>query len=460
MHRQYNSADQARPALNRILLTATLAAVGFAAAAAYYDPAAEPPLMAATIPAGIPMRDPQPGEFDALIRSAIDDALKVPSKVAASDWRSVNIRNGHSLSAIFDALDLPADDWVSLLKLGGEVDQLRHLHEGDALNLRIEGGRLMELTYALDEARTLDVRREANGAFKSVVLTSAIEHRDVETAGSIQDSLFVDGRRANLSDRLILQIADIFNYDIDFAQDLQPGDRFAVVYDVLYKNGKKLRDGDIVAAEFVNQGHAYKAVRYKDSEGHYAFYTPEGLSLKKAFIRTPVDFTRISSGFTLHRYHPILNTIRAHKGVDYAAPMGTPVKAAGDGRVEFVGRKGGYGNFILLKHYGAYETAYGHLSRFRPGLRPGQAVHMGEVIGYVGMTGLATGPHLHYEFRVNGVHVNPVTVKLPGGMPLQGRQEMARFRFDTAPLVARLDAAASQNRLASLAAPADPVSQD
>ena len=452
MHRQYNPAEQARPALHRILLTTTLAAVGFAAAAAYYDPVVQVPLAPAATETvtGIPMRDPQPNEFDQLIQSALDDALSVPSKVPVSDWHTVSIRNGHSLSSIFDALGLPPDDWMSMMKLGGDVAQLRHLREGDTLNLRIDGGRLMELSYALDEARTLDVRRGAKG-FESVVLTSAIEHRNVETAGSIEDSLFVDGRRASLSDRLILQIADIFNYDIDFAQDLQPGDRFAVVYDVLYKNGKKLRDGDIVAAEFVNQGHAYKAVRYKDSEGHYAFYTPEGLSLKKAFIRTPVDFTRISSGFSLHRYHPILNTIRAHQGVDYAAPMGTPVKAAGDGRVEFAGRKGGYGNFILLKHWGAYETAYGHLSRFKPGLRSGQAVHMGEVIGYVGMTGLATGPHLHYEFRVNGIHVNPVTVKLPGGQPLQGQQEIARFHSESAPLVAQLDTAA-QSRLASTTA--------
>jgi murein DD-endopeptidase MepM/ murein hydrolase activator NlpD len=457
MRWQYNPAGSARPALRRIVLITALCAAGFAAAA-YYDPNSQPPAsvvqpVRAVAAVGIPLRDPQPGEFDRMIQAAVGDALQAPAARVpeASDWKTVRVASGQSLSNIFDDLGVSPDNWMAMVKLGGEAAQLKHLRTGDVLNLRIEGDRVNELTYALDETRTLDVRRGAAG-YDAAILTSAIERRNVQTAGVIEDSLFNDGRRARISDRLILQFADIFNYDIDFAQDLQPGDRFAVVYDVLYKNGKKLRDGDIVAAEFINQGHVYRAVRYIDTDGHSAYYTPDGQSLKKAFIRTPVDFARISSGFNLHRRHPGLNTIRAHKGVDYAAPMGTPVKATGDGRIEFEGRKGGYGNLIVIKHWGPYETAYGHMMRFKPGIGIGSKVRMGQVIGYVGMTGLATGPHLHYEFRVNGIHQNPVTVPLPRANPILGRQAVAQFHTQTAPLVAQLDAAKTA-QLASAASP-------
>jgi len=461
MQWQYSSAGSARPALIRIILTAALAIAGVAAAEAYrdpVDPTAVPATAAAVadatgVPSGIPLRDPVPGEFDRQIRGAIDDALKLPEppQPAPSPWRAIAVRNGENLSQLFGDLGLPATDCAAVMQLGGDAAQLRHLRVGDVLNLRIENQRLAELTYALDEARTLDVRRGAGG-LSATTLTSAIEHRSVATSGSIQDSLFVDGRRANLSDRMIMQFADVFGYDIDFAQDLQQGDRFAVVYDQIYKNGRKLRDGDILAAEFINQGHIFKAVRHVDAGGHAAYYSADGHCLKKAFIRTPVDYARISSGFSLNRMHPILHRMRAHQGVDYAAPIGTPVKATGDGRVEFAGRKGGYGNFIVIRHWGPYETAYGHLSRFKPGIHAGTQVHMGEVIAYVGMTGLATGPHLHYEFRVNGVHVNPVTVPLPRAEMIQGTQALASFRTETEPLLAQLDSAVN-NRLASASPP-------
>ena len=236
-----------------------------------------------------------------------------------------------------------------------------------------------------------------------------------------------------------MELADVFGYDIDFALDLRDGDRFSVVYDQLYKDGERLRDGDIIAAEFVNQGRVHRAVRYVDSDGNATYYTPEGESLRKAFIRTPVDFVRISSGFNLGRMHPILNVIRAHKGVDYAASTGTPVRATGDGKVDFVGVKSGYGNVVMLKHGSQYQTVYGHLSRFRPGLSTGARVRQGQVIGYVGKTGLATAPHLHYEFRINGVHKNPITVALPRANPLPANV-VARWKADNAAVVAQLDA--------------------
>jgi murein DD-endopeptidase MepM/ murein hydrolase activator NlpD len=198
-----------------------------------------------------------------------------------------------------------------------------------------------------------------------------------------------------------------------------------------------LRDGDIIAAEFVNQGRSYKALRYKDPKGDVDYYAPDGKRLRKKFLRTPVNFTRISSGFSLHRKHPILNVIRAHKGVDYAAPTGTPIRAAGDGKVVFKGRKGGYGKVIILRHGAIYSTVYGHMSRYARGLSVGKRVRQGQIIGYVGMTGLATGPHLHYEFRVHGVHRNPLTVKLPAAAPLPARYH-ADFQAHTEEALARL----------------------
>jgi murein DD-endopeptidase MepM/ murein hydrolase activator NlpD len=220
--------------------------------------------------------------------------------------------------------------------------------------------------------------------------------------------------------------------------DLRDGDHFTAVYEEVYQNGQKLRDGDILAAEFVNDGNTYRAVRYVTDSGETGYYTPQGKPMRKAFLRTPVDFTRISSTFNPHRMHPILNRIRGHMGTDYAAPMGTPVHAAGDGRVSFEGRRGGYGNAVMLVHTASIATLYGHMSRFASNLRVGAHVQQGEIIGYVGMTGLATGPHLHYEYLVNGVHKDPQTVNLPLADPLRAL-DMRHFQDQTLPLLGKLD---------------------
>lgn len=387
--------------------------------------------------------------FDAEINSAVTEALSVPPP---TEWTTVAVKSGQSLSNIFDDAHLPPENWMDITRLGGDCAQLKRLKAGDSLRLRIAGGELQELIYPMDELRTLSVRRGDKG-FESTTLSASLERRSSEASGVIENSLFLDGRKSGLNDRMILEFADLFGYDIDFAQDLQEGDRFSVVYEQVYKDGKKLRDGDILAAEFTNNGHTYRAVRYVAADGTKAYYTPQGLSLRKAFIRTPVDFTRITSGFTLHRWHPILNRMRAHMGTDYAAPTGTPVHASGNGRVEFVGQKGGYGNVVVLRHGNQYETVYGHLSRFQKGLRAGNPVTQGQVIAYVGMTGLATGPHLHYEFRVNGMPVNPEKVILPRSMPLDSKT-MARFRSSAAPLVAALDSIDAHASVAQATPPA------
>jgi murein DD-endopeptidase MepM/ murein hydrolase activator NlpD len=240
-----------------------------------------------------------------------------------------------------------------------------------------------------------------------------------------------------MSSQMVLKLAELFKYDIDFVQDLREGDSFTVIYDDVYRDGAYLHEGDIVAAEFVNQGERYTAYRFKKDDGSYGWFSEDGRPIQKSFLRIPVDFTRISSQFSAARMHPVLGLMRAHKGVDYAAPTGTPIHAAGDGVIKFKGWMNGYGNFVIVQHSGSISTAYGHMSKFA-NERVGQHVGQGEVIGYVGMTGLATGPHLHYEFRVNDVQRDPQTVTLPKPEPLPGVQ-LAKFKSQVVqPQLARL----------------------
>lgn len=389
--------------------------------------------------------------FDAAIQNSTADTLQAPT---ASPWTTIVVRKGQTLTDIFTAEGLDIGTAVSIVQLGGDAGQLKRLRTGDKLSLRkTSDDQLDELNYEFDETHTLQVRRTDTG-FETLTIAAEIERRPAHLAGVINSSLFAAAQKAGLSNRLVMEMADIFGYDIDFALDLRNGDRFSVVYDQLYKNGERLRDGDIVAAEFVNQGRVYRAMRYVDSDGNATYYAPDGSSLRKAFIRTPVVFTRISSGFSMGRKHPILNVIRAHKGVDYAAAAGTPVRATGDGKVEFVGNKSGYGKVIILKHGKQYETLYGHLSGFRSGLRSGASIRQGQVIGYVGKTGLATAPHLHYEFRINGVHKNPITVALPRANPLSA-SAVARWHDENAAAIAQLESMSAQG--VAQAAPASLV---
>jgi murein DD-endopeptidase MepM/ murein hydrolase activator NlpD len=264
------------------------------------------------------------------------------------------------------------------------------------------------------------------------------EQRLLMSSGEVHTSLFSATDAAGLSDGIAVQLAEIFSSEIDFHRDLRPGDRFAVVFEALYSNGEFVRTGRIVAAEFVNAGRAYRAIYFQDAAGRGGYYTPDGRNLRKSFLRSPLEFSRISSGFSLSRFHPILQSWRAHKGIDYAASIGTHVKATADGYVQFAGQQGGYGKLIVLRHMSGYSTAYGHLSGFTKGLRVGQHVRQGDVIGYVGSTGLATGPHLHYEFRVNGVHQNPLKLAVPPGPPITGDVRTA-FEERLRPLLEQLE---------------------
>lgn len=377
--------------------------------------------------------------YEEAMQAAVSDTLVVPP---ASEWTTLEIKPGQTLSTVFDAEGLPPDQWMSVIALGSDAAQLKRMKAGDTLEIRKSGDQLLELRYVLDELRTLQVQR-VDDKFEATTLTAELDRRSRTLTGVIDSSLFIAGQKAGLPVRAVMELAELFRYDIDFALDLRDGDRFTVVIEELYKDGQKLRDGDLLAAEFVNQGQVHRAVRFKDAEGRSAFYTPSGQSLRKAFFRTPLDVVRVTSPFNLRRRHPILNTIRAHKGVDYAASSGTPIKATGDGRVVFQGVKGGYGRVVILQHGSQYETLYAHLSRYRSGLSVGSKVKQGQVIGYVGASGLATAPHLHYEFRVNGMHKNPVNIVMPRANPI-ARKQIPEFRSQTQPLIAQIEGAQAQ----------------
>ncbi|MES1943004.1 peptidase M23B [Salinisphaera sp. PC39] len=360
----------------------------------------------------------------------------------ARDWTEVDIQRGDTLSLAFQRHGLSYKDSLAIAHLDEHGTRFtRGLRAGDTLLVDADdSGHVLALDYPLDAIRTLEVRASEKGeGYTAEIVAADVEHRTAYASGRIDTSFYVDALEAGLSDKLIMDLAYIFGWDIDFVLDIRAGDRFVVVYDELYRDGEKIGDGKILAAEFVNRGRELRALRYTDAEGQGDYYAPDGKAMKKAFIRTPLDQFRISSHFNLRRKHPVLNRIRAHEGTDYAAPSGTPIKATGNGRIVFRGRRGGYGNVIEIKHSSRYTTRYAHMSRFASGLGVGSRVQQGQVIGYVGMSGLATGPHLHYEFRVHGHPRNPETVDLPEAEPLP-EKHMADFREQAQPLLAQLDA--------------------
>jgi murein DD-endopeptidase MepM/ murein hydrolase activator NlpD len=386
---------------------------------------------------------PRAGESETPMVAAQPQPVAVPAAVVPREANiafstiEVVVNRNDTMDRLFRRFELNLADLATLRGLPELRTQLDKLKPGELLRLMHRGNELIGLERKLSDSETLKITRDENG-FSSDVLENPLEVHTRTASATIQSSLFQAAADAQLDDRVAFDLAEIFQYDIDFVLDIQAGDRFTVVYEEVFQDGEPLRTGNILAAKFINEGREYRAVRYVDAQGNADYFTPDGRSLRKAFIRAPVQFSRISSRFNPSRRHPVLNTIRAHKGVDYAAPVGTPVRAAGDGRVRFIGRQGGYGNVIELEHGSGVVTVYGHLSRFASKLRRGQRVDLGQVIAYVGMTGLATGPHLHYEYRVRGVHKNPQTVPLPDAQPI-GAAERDRFLAATAELVNTLD---------------------
>jgi murein DD-endopeptidase MepM/ murein hydrolase activator NlpD len=369
--------------------------------------------------------------------AAVEQQVELAEADEEAGWESVIVRSGDSLSAIFTRAGLSPRTLHGVMNAGEAARSLRRIFPGDEISFLIADGELLAMRYAVDESTTLHVERNGE-RYASSLLAKPLETRLTHARAVINSSLFLAGKEAGLSDRLIMELAGIFGWDIDFALDIRAGDRFSVVYEELYRDGEKIRTGAIVAAEFINQGRQVRAVRFQRPDGGADYYSPDGRSMRKAFLRSPVDFRRISSGFNPNRLHPVLGTNRPHRGVDYAAATGTPIRAAGDGRIVHHGWKGGYGRTIVIQHGSRYSTLYAHMNGYARGLSNGSRVRQGQVIGYVGSSGMATGPHLHYEFLVDGVHRNPVTVKLPDAEPI-GKDLLAAFQEQTGPLVAKLD---------------------
>lgn len=365
-------------------------------------------------------------------------AQAAPPVVSDPLQRTIKVGNGDTLSTVFAKVGLPATTLHQVISSSKEAKQLTRLKVGQTLEFRLTAdGQLESLHSKLSDLESVALAKTEKGfSFKREVVKP-----DVKTTyrhGVINSSLFLSAKRAGLSHNLTMDLANVFGYDIDFAMDIREGDEFELIYEEKVVNGKQVGTGNILSARFTNRGKTYTAVRYTNKQGSSSYYNAKGESMRKAFIRTPVDFARISSRFSTGRRHPVLNKIRAHKGVDYAAPRGTPIKAAGDGRVTLAGRHGGYGNAVIIQHGQRYRTLYAHMNGFAKGVRSGTSVKQGQIIGYIGTTGLSTGPHLHYEFQVNGVHVDPLSQKLPMSDPIAG-SEKARFMQLSKPLMAQMD---------------------
>lgn len=358
-----------------------------------------------------------------------------------TDWQKVSVKSGDSMALIFKRLGLSPRQLYEIMQLGEVTQALKRLRPGQELLFNIDDSgdqtMLQALQYDPDNLHQLTVQRTDDG-YEAELAEAELTTRVRAASATIDSSLFIAGQQVGMSDNLIMQLVAIYGWDIDFVLDIRKGDQFSVIFQETYRDGEKIKDGPIIAAEFINQDRTLRAVRYVHPDGKVEYYAENGDNMRKAFIRTPLDVFRISSHFNPGRKHPVLNRIRAHQGTDYAAPTGTPVKATGDGRIVHIGRKGGYGNTIILQHGGRYSTLYGHLSRYARGMHHGSRVEQGQVIAYVGSTGLATGPHLHYEFRVNGAHKNPVTVDLPEAESIPDKLR-ADFKQDTRPLLAELD---------------------
>ncbi len=368
---------------------------------------------------------------------AVEEPAAAVAPVVDGNRLILTVASGDSLDLLFRRHALSTTDLAAIMHLPLSREHLRIVRPGDELEIRRDGERVNSLSRAISLREAFTVTRGPEG-YAAKLVELPLEHRRVAASGRIESSLFEAAATAGIPDRTIMRVAEIFGWDIDFVLDIRQGDEFTVIYEELWRDGTKLGEGEVLAAEFVNRGERFRAVRFEDAQGRLGYYTPEGKPMRKAFVRAPVAFTRISSNFNPRRRHPILNTIRAHRGVDYAAPAGTPVKAAGDGKIIFRGWKGGYGNTVILQHGSSVTTLYGHLSRFASNRKYGSRVRQGDVIGYVGASGLATAPHLHYEYRKNGVHLNPRTVTLPDADPIEASQ-MAAFREVALPFFRQLD---------------------
>jgi murein DD-endopeptidase MepM/ murein hydrolase activator NlpD len=393
-------------------------------------------------------------ETGPVLLSTVTEEVSLPLPSATIDrneafWQIEQVRQDDTLETLFRRMNIRDEDAIKFLMLSPDAHALNtQLLPGHSVETKTNAqGKLLYLEYELDADNIL-VAGLTSGGYVVATKKLLLESQQVLKSAVIRDTLFGATDDAGIPDQIAIQIAEILSSEIDFYQDLRPGDRFHVIYEAFYNAGEMMKTGNVLAVEFVNNGTTYQAIHFGDATGKYAYYTPDGKSLHKTFLRSPLEYTRISSSFSAGRYHPILQRIKAHRGVDMAAPTGTRVKASGDGRVAFMGKKGGYGNVVVLNHPNGISTVYGHLSRFSDAIRKGDAVNQGDIIGYVGMTGLATGPHLHYEFLVNGNHRDPMKVALPNTVPLDDNFK-SEFNAHSLTMLAKLEMLKQRMQLAA-----------
>lgn len=382
------------------------------------------------------------------VKALVVDSLKVQQHATvlpspSSYVREATLQRGDTLTDLLGQLGIADGEMRQLLR----VRALRWIRPGVTADADVDAsGRLIRLSFLAGRDALVTVTPDGEG-FNSERAAAALATRVVMKSGVIRSTLFAATDAAGIPDRVARQLTNIFGSDIDFSHDLRRGDRFTVVYKMRYWTGRPVHSGRVLAAQFVNRGKMYRALYYEGADGKGGYYSPDGKSLQKAFLRAPLNYTRVSSGFGM-RLDPYLHKWCMHEGVDLAAPAGTHVFAAADGVVKFAGRERGYGNVIILRHWGPYSTLYAHLRHFAHGIHRGVRVKEGELIGYVGETGWATGPHLHYEFRIAGRPRNPLTVALPSARPVPAR-DLASFQRSVRPLLARLDLLNDTRHLAS-----------
>ena len=391
--------------------------------------------------AGLIRLKPEVPDTDAVAQ--LNESLAKPDQIKANSnrWINLTIKPGDNLARIFQRNKLSAADLQNIVNLGKPVLSLRKILPGQKLGFKITPqGELLAIRYKMNALDTLLIQSQ-EGNFVARWKSANAETIVAFESAKITDenpSLYHAGKAAGLSDNIIMKLSHIYQWDISFALDLRAGDSFNLMYEEIFVDGALVKEGRIIAASFTNLGKRHDAVRYTDIAGYSDYYTPEGLSMRKAFLRDPVHFSHVSSSFNLRRLHPIHRRVMPHRGIDYAARRGTPVLASGDGKVTIRRQNNASGKYIVIQHGEQYTTKYLHLSAFGKGIDPGKSVKQGQTIGYVGATGWATGSHLHYEFLVNGVHRNPKTVLLPKALPI-AKAELEKFRADVAPTLARLE---------------------
>ena len=382
----------------------------------------------------------------------LDPPTAIPVESGSAEFvREERIQRSDTLSSLFSRLGIDDPKVFAFIRQDADAGIIaRQLIPGKTVTVKTgRDGQLNTLYFPINGKDTMLVVERKDGKFAVREKTMHLTTRLPVDSGEISSSLFGATDAAGIPDTIAMQLAEIFGSDIDFHRDLRKGDRFFIVFESLTHDGRYIRSGRILAAEFVNGSKTHEAYWFQTESGKGGYYGSDGKSLCKTFLRSPLEFSRITSGFSNGRFHPVLQVTRAHRGVDYGAPIGTRIRAVADGTVEFVGWQGGYGKLVVLRHQGRYSTAYAHMNGFAPGMHKGAPVSQGDTIGFVGQTGQATGPHVHYEFRVNGQQVNPMTISLPDAVPLDSVQ-LARFRTASGPARTHLDLARQTRKVASI----------